>query len=84
MSSLIRHSMSVHTEFPTLEAGGVVALSRLHTGFLVSAARYPDRVVLSIGHQRWTYVQIEELACRRAAQLIVMTGGQPARIRMPG
>ena len=32
-----------------LEAGEAIAQCRLHTGFLVSAARYPDRVALSIG-----------------------------------
>ena len=35
-----------------LEAGEAIAQSRLHTGFLVSAARYPDRVALSIGQQQ--------------------------------
>ena len=67
-----------------LEAGEAIAQSRLHTGFLVSAARYPDRVALSIGQQQWTYAQIEELARRWAAQLIVVTGGQPARIGVLG
>ena len=34
-----------------LEAGEAIAQSRLHTGFLASSARYPDRVALSIGQQ---------------------------------
>ena len=67
-----------------LEAGEATLQSRLHTGFLVSAFRYPDRVALSIGQQQWTYAQIEELARRWAAQLIVVTGGQPARIGVLG
>jgi amino acid adenylation domain-containing protein len=67
-----------------LEAGDAIAQSRLHTGFLVSAARYPDRVALSIGQQQWTYAQIENLARRWATQLIEVTGGQPARIGVLG
>ena len=52
--------MSMHMESPMLEAGEAIAgQSRLHTGFLVSAARYPDRVALSIGQQQWTYVQTD-------------------------
>jgi non-ribosomal peptide synthetase component F len=74
----------MHMESPMLEAGEAIAQSRLHTEFLVSAARYPDRVALSIGQQQWTYAQIEELARRWAAQLIVVTGGQPARIGVLG
>src|SRR5271155_839767 len=76
--------MSVHRESPILEAGEAIAQSRLHTGFLVSAARYPDRVALSIGQQQWTYAEIDELARRWAAQLIAVTGGQPARIGVLG
>jgi amino acid adenylation domain-containing protein len=76
--------MPVHMKSPMLEASEAIAQSRLHTGFLVSAARYPDRVALSIGQQQWTYAQIDELARRWAAQLIVVTGGQPARIGVLG
>ena len=71
-------------ETPMLEAGEAVAQSRLHPGFLVSAARYPDHVALSIGQPQWTYAQIEELARRWAGQLIVATGGQPAKIGVLG
>jgi amino acid adenylation domain-containing protein len=76
--------MSKHMEFPMLEAGEAIARSRLHTGFLASAARYPDRVALSIGRQHWSYAQIEELARRWAARLMIVTGGQPARIGVLG
>jgi amino acid adenylation domain-containing protein len=67
-----------------LEAGEDVAQSRLHTGFLMSAARYPDHMALSIGQREWTYAEIDELARRWAAQLIAVTGGQPARIGVLG
>jgi amino acid adenylation domain-containing protein len=67
-----------------LEAGAAIAPRRLHAGFLASAARFPDRVALSIGPEQWTYAQIEELARRWAAQLIVVTRGQPARIGVLG
>jgi amino acid adenylation domain-containing protein len=50
----------------------------------MSAARYPDHVALSIGQQPWTYAQIENLARQWAAQLMVVTGGQPARIGVLG
>ena len=43
-----------------LEAGESVAQSRLHTGFLVSAARCPDRVALSIGHSGLDHVIVDD------------------------
>ena len=41
-------------------------------------------MALSIGQQQWTYAQIEDLARLWAAQLIEVTGGQPARVGVLG
>ena len=41
-----------------LAAGEAIAQSTLHTGFLVSTARYPDRVALSFGQQLVTVYMI--------------------------
>jgi acyl-coenzyme A synthetase/AMP-(fatty) acid ligase len=76
-------------ESPMLEAVHAIAQSRLHTGFLMSAARYPDHVALSIGQQQWTYAEIEismkplseipEVAASSTAYLLYTSGstGKP-------
>jgi amino acid adenylation domain-containing protein len=51
----------------------------LHSGFLASARRYPERPALSVGERTWTYDEVERTA-RRWATAIVETLERPPRL----
>ncbi len=53
---------------------------RLHTGFIESAARYPEAIALSIGDQEFTYSEVEDKARLWAGALSEACHEMPGRI----
>ncbi|MDX3225361.1 amino acid adenylation domain-containing protein [Streptomyces sp. ME19-01-6] len=62
------------------EEWGLGAVDRLHSGFLRSAATYPDRPALDLMGRTWTYAELDGLARHRAAALVRALGGPPGRV----
>lgn len=52
----------------------------LHSGFLSSAAQYPDRDALAIGERIWSYKEAEEITRRWANALLQSCANRPNRI----
>lgn len=53
---------------------------RLHSGFLESAARYPNAPALYVNEREWTYAEVEDEARRWASSLLEALSRQPQRI----
>ncbi|MBR1304872.1 amino acid adenylation domain-containing protein [Bradyrhizobium sp. U87765 SZCCT0109] len=63
----------------TAEPSHQAAQPRLHTGFLASAARWPNRTALLLGGQQWTYAEVDRFATD-IATVILSANPTPARI----
>ncbi len=61
-------------------ASSMVEKGWLHSGFLKSAALFPDAIALSVGNRQCTYAELEDKARRWASCLCNAASGTPQRV----